>query len=261
MKVRRHCDKITYLLRTDTVKSVRACASILLAVYGGALLVVPCNYFQFPVSRYFLTPLTVLVGAFADRCSVKRVPFLTGLVIMAASTLMFFFGTSFSMLVVARALQGAAAAFVWTAGPTYINGRVGPEQMGTAMAWITMGSSVGEVMGPVAGGVLYEHSGHFALLYMAIGVVLVDIILRFLMEEEESGESILSKSVSNERTPIMPQVTPYEPEISPHRCILVILLSNGDLLASLWVGFMTAVIRTALEMVSPSLRANLDHVH
>jgi predicted MFS family arabinose efflux permease len=86
----------------------------------------------------------VLVGVFADRCSVKKVPFLAGLVIMAASTLMFFFGTSFSMLAIARALQGSAAAFVWTAGPTYINGRVGPEQMGTAMAWITMGSSVGK---------------------------------------------------------------------------------------------------------------------
>lgn len=39
-------------------------------------------------------------------------PFLAELVIMAASTLMFFFGTSFGVIVVARVLQGSAAAFV-----------------------------------------------------------------------------------------------------------------------------------------------------
>jgi MFS family permease len=169
---------------------------------------------------------------------------------MAASTLLFFFGTSFSVLVVARALQGSAAAFVWTAGPTYINGRVGPEKMGTAMAWITMGSSFGEVTGPVAGGLLYENSGHFALLDVAVGIVLLDIVLRLIMEEEESETPVSSACVSNERTPFIPQDPPaYKPEISPNRSILIILLSNGDLLASLWVGFMTAVIRTALEMV------------
>lgn len=170
---------------------------------------------------------------------------------MAASTLLFFFGTSFSVLVLARVLQGSAAAFVWTAGPTYINGRVGPEQMGTAMAWITMGSSIGEVTGPVAGGMLYEHYGHFSLLNVAIGIILVDIILRFLMEEK--GEALnLPEHVPNESTPMLQEVAAYQPDILHGRSILIVLLSNKDLLASLWVGFMTAVIRTALEMVCPS---------
>lgn len=181
---------------------------------------------------------------------------------MAASTLLFFFGTSFSVLVVARVLQGSAAAFVWTAGPTYINGRVGPEKMGTAMAWITMGSSFGEVTGPVAGGLLYEHSGHFALLDVAVGIVLVDIVLRLIMEEGESEAPVSSACVSNERIPFLSHAAPaYQPEMSPSRSILTILLNNGDLLASLWVGFMTAVIRTALEMVCYAQLVNVNPCH
>lgn len=169
---------------------------------------------------------------------------------MAASTLFFFFGTSFSVLVVARALQGSAAAFVWTAGPTYINGRVGPEAMGSAMAWITMGSSFGEVTGPVAGGVLYEHSGHFALLGLAVGIIFIDIFLRLIMKDGDGEALVSSDTLPNERTPIMSQSIPAYQSIVPHsRSILTILLDNGDLLASLWVGFMAAVIRTALEMV------------
>lgn len=167
---------------------------------------------------------------------------------MAASTLMFFFGTSFNVLAIARLLQGSSAAFVWTAGPTYINGRVGPDQMGTVMAWITMGSSVGEVTGPVTGGLLYEKYGHFALLTVAVGIIMVDIVLRFIMEEDDSAVQSLPKDISDERTPMLPQPTLYQPEASRSR-LIIILLSNGDLIASLWVGFMTAVIRTALEMV------------
>jgi MFS family permease len=201
--------------------------------------------------REFLTSFPVLVGAFTDRCSAKKIPFLVGLVVIGASTLMFFFGTSISVLIVARALQGTAAAFVWTAGPTYIMGRVGPEQMGTAMAWITMGSSVGEVTGPVAGGMLYEHSGHFALLDLAIGIVLVDIVLRFAMKESLEAPDLSEQRTPDECTPILLEATPSRKEVLQNRSMLIMLLSNGDLLASLWVGFMTAVIRTALEMVCP----------
>jgi MFS family permease len=188
------------------------------------------------------------VGVFADRCTTKKIPFLVGLGVMAASTLMFFFGRSISVLIVARTLQGTAVAFVWTAGPTYINGRLGPEQMGTAMSWITMGSSVGEITGPVAGGVLYEHSGHFALLKVAVGVVVIDIILRFLMKEDPEAP-IQSGGTLDENTPFLRESTPRQEDVLQKRWMLFILLGNGDLLASLWVGFITAVIRTALEMV------------
>lgn len=192
--------------------------------------------------------LSVLVGAFADRCSAKKIPFLVGLVVIGASTLLFFLGKSISVLIIARALQGTAAAFVWTAGPTYIMGRVGPEQMGTAMAWITMGSSVGEVIGPVAGGMLYEHSGHFALLNLAIGIVMIDIILRFAMEESTNMPDLL-ESTPDESTPFLVEAGPSQKEGLQNRSMLIMLLSSGDLLASLWVGFMTGVIRTALDMV------------
>jgi hypothetical protein len=100
----------------------------------------------------------------------------------------------------------------------------------------------------VAGGVLYEHSGHFALLYLAISIIAIDIMLRFLMEDEfdEVGST---KSLLNETAPFLPEPSSVGQEILPKKSVLITLLRNGDLLASLWVGFMSAIIRTALEMV------------
>lgn len=83
---------------------------------------------------------------------------------------------------------------------------------------------------------------------MAVGIILLDIVLRFIMEEEEGGSKYLFENVS-ERSPILPQAILCQPEISQRRSVVSILSRQKDLLASLWVGFMTAVIRTALEMV------------
>lgn len=43
----------THVRKADRIKSVQACASILLAVYGGALLVVPCSHLESPAESNF----------------------------------------------------------------------------------------------------------------------------------------------------------------------------------------------------------------
>ena len=78
---------------------VQSYVSALLAAYAGASVL--CS---------------LPAGILADRVQSRQAPFLGGLVALLASTAMFAFGKNIPMLVVARALQGISAAFVWTVG-------------------------------------------------------------------------------------------------------------------------------------------------
>jgi len=58
---------------------------------------------------------------------------MAGLIVLAVSTTMFFMGNHVAILVVARILQGASGAFVWTSGTAFLSTRVGADATGAAM--------------------------------------------------------------------------------------------------------------------------------
>jgi MFS family permease len=93
--------------------SVQSYTSILLAVYGAALLV--CG---------------PLAGFFADRSSSRRLPLLGGLLALAGATLMLCLARTVALLVIGRLLQGASAAVVWTVGLALLVDTVGQSEIG-----------------------------------------------------------------------------------------------------------------------------------
>jgi MFS family permease len=109
---------------------------------------------------------------------------MAGLIVLAVSTTMFFMGNHVAILVVARILQGASGAFVWTSGTAFLSTRVGADATGAAMGWVTMGTAGGDLFGPIAGGVVFEHFGHFAVFALAATVISIDIILRLFLVDE-----------------------------------------------------------------------------
>lgn len=82
------------------------------------------------------------------------------------------------------------------------------------MTWIRVCSLVGEVAGPVADGMLYEHSHHFALTAVTVGVVIFVIVLQFIMTGVEREAKSLSEDISAETTLLILQPAIYQPEIS-----------------------------------------------
>ena len=124
---------------------------------------------------------------------------------MAAATMLFFLGTKPWVLVVARALQGASAAFVWTAGTAYMTAKLGAEHTGAAMGWVSIGTAIGEVSGPVVGGFLYGQTGHWGLFVAALGVVILDIILRLCVKDSGEGgpEQPDADSDEDETSPLL----------------------------------------------------------
>lgn len=114
--------------------------AVLLGVYGGALLVAA------PVS-----------GVIADKwLRSRQIPLLGGLCILLASTVMFCLGRSIPVLVTARILQGASAGVVWTIALALLSDTVGKNQSGRALGCVAASYSIGTVIAPMLGGIVYR---------------------------------------------------------------------------------------------------------
>lgn len=174
--------------------------SVLLGVYGGALLVAA------PIS-----------GVMADRwLRSRQVPLLGGLFILLGSTIMFCLGQSIPVLIVARILQGASAGVVWTVALALLSDTVGKDQSGRALGFVAASYSVGTLIAPMLGGIVYREGGYYEVFYMMFALIAVDIILRLLIIEKHraakwlavEGEMAIEGSDEERQLPANPAHTP-----------------------------------------------------
>ncbi|KAF4633423.1 hypothetical protein G7Y89_g4693 [Cudoniella acicularis] len=142
----------------------------LLAVFGGATL----------ISSPF-------AGWLADNVSSRRIPFLLGLALQAASTALFAVSPRVEVLLVARAFQGLSAAVVYSVGLAILVDTVGVEQIGQQAGYFLSSANFGVLISPMLGGCVYQRSGYYSVVFMMIGLVVVDIILRLLMIEKKDA--------------------------------------------------------------------------
>ena len=98
------------------------------------------------------------MGAVSDRVG-RRVPMLTGLVALAASTLLFAYAVRLPALFAARLVQGAADATTWVVGFALVADLYAPEERGRVTGMILGGVSTAYLVGPSIGGWLYQLGG------------------------------------------------------------------------------------------------------
>ncbi|CAO2658160.1 Nn.00g074200.m01.CDS01 [Neocucurbitaria sp. VM-36] len=142
--------------------------SVLVAIYGASLLA-----------------FSPICGWLADRGSSRRSPLLLGLFALLGSTILLNVGNSTGILIVGRILQGASAAVVWVVGLALLADTVPQERLATATGWLSLGMSLGILVSPLLGGVVYDHAGYSAVFGMAYGLIGLDIVLRLLLVEKK----------------------------------------------------------------------------
>ncbi|KFX90292.1 hypothetical protein O988_08274 [Pseudogymnoascus sp. VKM F-3808] len=142
--------------------------SVLLAVYGAALLV------SAPIS-----------GWYADRTSSRRLPLLFGLVALTGATVLLCLARSVALMVVGRLLQGCAAGVVWTVGMALMVDTVGQKDIGQLLGYVGISMSVGIIIAPLVGGVVYQRSGYYAVYYVCFGLLALDITMRLALVEKK----------------------------------------------------------------------------
>ena len=147
---------------------IQSYTSILLACYAGASVIT-----------------SLPAGFIADRLRTRQVPFLVGLVALALSTLLLWLGQSIAALIIARLLQGMSAAVVWTVGMALVMDTVGSNKLGVTIGSIFSFISVGELVAPVLGGVVYKKGGSGAVFGMGFGLLAVDFVMRILVIEKK----------------------------------------------------------------------------
>ena len=127
----------------------------------------------------------MLFGYIGDKFPSRRTPFILGLILVFLSTLLFALATDLWTLLTARILEGLSTAIVHTVGSTLLTEVVGVEHLGKATGYTSMALSLGLLLGPVLGGVLYEYCGYFQVYLPAFGLIAMEIILRLMIIEKE----------------------------------------------------------------------------
>ena len=125
----------------------------------------------------------VVFGYFSDHYPSRRTPYILGLLLTGTATLLFALGTSIPILLAARILEGLSTGVVATVGSALLRDIVGTDRLGRAMGYTSMAVSTALLLGPVVGGVLYELVGYVQTFLPAIGLVVVEMVLRLMIIE------------------------------------------------------------------------------
>ncbi|MFI6470050.1 MFS transporter [Streptomyces sp. NPDC050516] len=152
----------------------------------------------FAVYAAALVAATPLVGAWVDRRGNRR-PMLAGVIGLAAATLLFAFAHDTTLLLVARALQGAAAGVVWTAGLSLIAATHAPAERGRAMGMALSSFAVGMLIGPPLGGLLSGWFDPRAPFLLAAVLAVADGVARWYLVPREGAVAAARGTLSEIR--------------------------------------------------------------
>mgnify|MGYP000723324245 CR=1 FL=1 len=137
---------------------------------------------------------TPIFGALADRVGRKKL-LVSGLSILTATTIVYSLSTSFWMLIIARSLQGLAAAIPWTAGLALLAEAFPVTEQGKAMGIALSGQAAGILLGPPMGGWLFEAGGYSCPFFTAGAIALLSTFLCAMLLQkitEKKAKSVIS---------------------------------------------------------------------
>jgi len=129
----------------------------------------------FGVYAVMLLIFSIPMGLLSDRVG-RRPLIIAGMLLLALATALFAFSTTVTHLIAARAIQGVSAAATWSAGLALLADTSEPSRLGERMGVALSAVSLGIILGPVVGGLLFEYLGYTAtFLIPAVLVALVGI--------------------------------------------------------------------------------------
>jgi len=130
------------------------------------------------IANPFVGPLTNKIG--------YSVPMFCGFIIMFFSTVIFAFGRSYTVLFLARALQGIGSSCSSVSGMGMLADRYPNDQeRGNAMGLALGGLAMGVVIGPPFGGFMYQFVGKTAPFLVLAFLALADGCLQLLILQPE----------------------------------------------------------------------------
>jgi MFS family permease len=132
---------------------------------------------QWVVISYLLAVTTLIVGAgrLGDMLGKRRM-LLAGIAIFAVASAGGMIATNLWVLVAARALQGAGAAFMMALTVAAVGDMVPKERTGSAMGLLGTVSAAGTALGPTLGGALISWFGWAAVFAFMTGAAVLALV-------------------------------------------------------------------------------------
>ena len=143
---------------------------------------------QWVIEAYalFLGSLILVGGSMGDQFGRKRV-FLTGVLLFTLASIACGLATSTRALIVARAIQGAGAAFLVPGSLAIISATFDEAERGRAIGTWSGFSAITSAIGPVVGGWLIERISWRAIFFLNVPLAAVVMVLslRFMGESRD----------------------------------------------------------------------------
>ena len=126
-----------------------------------------------------------LFGYLVDISRTRQLPYLLGLILLAAAMAMLSVAHTVWLFVAARLLQGGATAMVAVAGLALMTDSVPFGNLGQAIGYLGSAITLGFMLGPLLGGLVFNVAGYTAVFAMAFAVIAVDFAMRVLVVEKK----------------------------------------------------------------------------
>lgn len=125
-----------------------------------------------------LLACSIPFGMLSDRLGRQHFMVL-GMISLALTNVIFALSSSIYVLIAARLLQGMSGAATWSAGLALLADTFGPSERGEKLGFAMSAMSLGMLLGPVMGGILYDNFGYMytfivpSLIASLIGVLFI----------------------------------------------------------------------------------------
>ncbi|OQE12192.1 hypothetical protein PENVUL_c001G00055 [Penicillium vulpinum] len=207
-----------------------------------------------------------IFGYMLDISGTRQGPYLSGLVLLFASMVIFTASHSVTWYIIARVLQGAATAMVSVAGLSIVTDAVDKASLGQMIGFLGTAMTLGFMSGPLLSGLVYEVGGFYAVIGMAFGIVALDFFLRLAVVERRIAERWLCLTdgeAPSQENGYIPEQPPYGAlgsissstdtvtEIAKSTFALGKLLKQPRILISLWAVIVAALVVSAFDATLP----------
>jgi DHA1 family multidrug resistance protein-like MFS transporter len=127
------------------------------------------------------------VGILSDRWG-RRLFMMLGMLSLASANLVFAVSDNVGVLIAARLIQGISGAATWSSGLAMLADTFGPEERGQRLGLAMSVMSVGTLLGPAFGGILYDNLGYSATFIIpSVMAFVVGISFLLISDEKYQG--------------------------------------------------------------------------
>jgi len=213
---------------------------------------------------------TPLFGVVSDKLGSRKAPLLLSLVLLTVATIIFGLSRSLVLLFIARIAQGVSAAGSWVIGLALVAEVFVPSEHGSAMGVVSALNSVGLLVGPPLGGLLYQHFNYATPFFVCSAVSLLNLVFQALFipakdeivrrcEESTHCEDTNSLSTTQEIPKSSSVLSIQEAGLPPPSLTIVSMLTYPEVISTLYLVVMYSAAFSGIEPVLPLYLADRYH--